>query len=217
MSSSNIFCLAAPLPNSIEAYRTAYAEDSQSINSQSTSRSSSPSSSPPKYSKSHLARSRSPSSSEAAYNELTSFRPPPELRHSKSQRSRSEAVKAKADCTGALPARQPRARRSKKHTLSASQSRSHALTADEITHNNTPVLPASAYNYQPYHPAPSPAIVPWTRRDLYRQVINTAPPIFLSCNLTNPIHLASILAHGSRDDDACCAEYLCRYWWQGRG
>ena len=62
------------------------------------------------------------------------------------------------------------------------------------------VLPACAYNYQPYIPSPPPAVVPWTRRTLYQQVMSTSAPVFLSCNLTNPVHLASILAHGCSEE-----------------
>jgi hypothetical protein len=34
------------------------------------------------------------------------------------------------------------------------------------------------------------------RRQFYHLVVAPVPPVFLSCNLTNPVHLASIVAFG---------------------
>lgn len=61
---------------------------------------------------------------------------------------------------------------------------------------NPPILPKSAYNYQPFSPASPPPLSTWPRAKLFSQLTSPAPLVYLTCNLTNPVHLASILAHG---------------------
>ncbi|KAF2632918.1 hypothetical protein BU25DRAFT_85663 [Macroventuria anomochaeta] len=178
MSSTNIFSLEAPLPSSIKTYRAAYAEGSQH-----PVRAFSPSSSPHKYSQSHFARSRSSSPTEVAHSELNaSSRLPNPRRFSKSQKARIAGSKKEPECIEAL--------------------QGEALEYHEClqTLPTLPTLPRSAHNYQPYAPPAPPPILPWTRHNLYQQIINIAPAVFLSCNLTNPVHLASILAHGCEWD-----------------
>lgn len=147
----------------------------------------------PKYSKSHIARSRSSSPAEVAQDQLSTSshtRSPPRVSESHLER-RSQSVSDKESTTSSPASSLPDSHLSEKGSTASSGGVAYA--------NYLPagfeVLPACCYNYQPYIPPSPPAVLPWPRKQLYHQIVNSCPPVFLSCNLTNPVHLADIIAY----------------------
>jgi hypothetical protein len=162
------------LPKSIEAACKAYAGDSQH-----PWEASSVTPSPPKYSDAHLARSRSSSP------ELNASSPP------SSPQEESQLDCPRSDSLG------------KSLNTSSSPSGTECLEPGEVwAADYLPpgwkVLPKCCYNYELFEPPPPPPVLPCSRAWLYSQIVSTSRSVFLSCNLTNPIHLASIIGFGGK-------------------
>jgi hypothetical protein len=183
------------LPKSLQNARKAYAGGSQYVVEAPKI-----TASPPRYSKSHLARSGSSSPSHTAHYELraSSSTPSPVQEPQdgmsvsgppSSPPEKSELARLRSDTLG--------------NGLNASISRSQSpgpwegWAADYLP-AGFKVLPKSCYNYEPFEPPPPPPVVPCSRAWLYSQIVSTSRPVFLSCNLTNPIHLASAIAFGQK-------------------
>ncbi|KAF3053860.1 hypothetical protein E8E11_011274 [Didymella keratinophila] len=168
------------LPESIQNARKAYVGRSQ----YSTKTPKVPAS-PPKYTKSHLARPHSSSPVSDAQNELNTSGPP------SSPPEKSELARLRSDTLGkGLTATSP--------TSESPPPKPREGWAGDYLPAGFKVLPKSCYNYEPFQPPPPPPVLPCSRAWLYSQIVSTSRLVFLSCHLTNPIHLASVIAFGQK-------------------
>lgn len=177
------------LPKCIEAARKAYVGDMQH-----PSETSSVDQGPPMYRQLHIASSRSSSSTEVASSELNASSPPSSpLSNPPSSPAKPLHPRLRTDSV------------QDESTASSSSSKSQSLRSPKAIIDNAEFLPPGfealpecCYNYQSYIPPPPPDVLPWSRRQLYTTIVNICPPMFLSCNWTNPVHLASIISPGSK-------------------
>lgn len=171
------------LPKSIQAARKAYAGGGQDLEEAPKV-----AASPPKYSKSHLARSRSSSPLEESPGELNASSLPPSPSGLQHPRFRSDSVQN--ELTASSPPSKSQSPEPIKYPVE--------VESAEYLPPGFKILPKSCYNYQPFEPPPPPPVLPCSRAWLYSQIVSTSRPVFLSCNLTNPIHLASVIAFGQK-------------------
>ncbi|KAF1933172.1 uncharacterized protein M421DRAFT_415536 [Didymella exigua CBS 183.55] len=171
------------LPQSTEAARTVCAGVSQD-----PSEAYSVTPSPPRHSKVHFARSRSSSPVHGAHNELEASSPPSSPAESQHPRIRSDSVQNGLATSSPPP---------KPQSLDAPKYPVEADGADYLP-PGFQAFPKCCYNYESFIPPSPPPVVPWSRRQLYNTIVNTSPPIFLSCSWTNPIHLACVIAPGGK-------------------
>lgn len=169
---------------------------------------------PLKHSKPHLARSGSSAPSHTAFNEVRASSPtssPPgylrDTRASSLARGAQDEVhpsgptSSPLEKSGLARLRSDTLRRGLNTSHSTSRSPSPEFRegwAADYLPAGFRVLPKSCYNYEPFDPPPPPPILPCSRAWLYSQIVSTSRPVFLSCNLVNPIHLASVIAFGQK-------------------